>query len=486
VNSLPSSRMGAVSHSQEKLESISVSARLGVGKLHAPRSQQRLNLYATKGGSHTKHFPVKNAGNITVDVLFSTLKYQDVLAVTPSNTVLEPGEKVEIAVRFKPNVNVMDGEEYLTDVVMAIMPDGPQFECKLRAVVGENPEEQQQQKSHNNNVSRASTSSSTTTISSRYDSSLKQGSDSSSGRSAPELFTNKTQLSWGGVKCAANMKQTLMLRAGPKEKDAFKFRVTLKGAHTSAFQVVHDEAGTDELVTQCDMSFKIGSDKPISVMFTPSQKKVYNAVLEIRTPADHPVTKYSIPLLGYGCTSSVYVEGLMGSNTHPKVKPLHNGHLPAVKRLQLKQYSSNSEFLVVNGGQRSAFVKIVAYSGTDSGAINPHVICQPSEFVLGVGHSKCVKFCVPTTTTTSAVVKDGRSSAAVAARICIWHGDELSRRLLKAATKTRNSLPRAVANSPWLKSTSFSQDFQCQDNIDEEDLIGNKPHANDVNTFYKT
>ena len=42
----------------------------------------------------------------------------------------------------------------------------------------------------------------------------------------------------------------------------------------------------DELVTQCDMDFKIGNDKPISVKFTPNQKKLYNnAVLEIRTPA---------------------------------------------------------------------------------------------------------------------------------------------------------------------------------------------------------
>ena len=48
VNSLPTTR-GVVSQSQEKLESVSVTARLGVGKLHAPKSQQRLNLYATKG-----------------------------------------------------------------------------------------------------------------------------------------------------------------------------------------------------------------------------------------------------------------------------------------------------------------------------------------------------------------------------------------------------------------------------------------------------
>ena len=47
INSIPSNR--AVSQSQEKLESVSVSARLGIGKLHAPKSQQRLNLYATKG-----------------------------------------------------------------------------------------------------------------------------------------------------------------------------------------------------------------------------------------------------------------------------------------------------------------------------------------------------------------------------------------------------------------------------------------------------
>ena len=72
------------------------------------------------GTSYTKCFPVKNAGNITVDVLFSTLKYQDVLAVTPCNTVLQPGEKVEIAVRFKPDQNCKDQDEYLTDVIMAV------------------------------------------------------------------------------------------------------------------------------------------------------------------------------------------------------------------------------------------------------------------------------------------------------------------------------------------------------------------------------
>ena len=99
------------------------------------------------------------------------------------------------------------------------MPDGPQFECKVRAFVGENPDEK--------NLSHTSSTSS----SSRYDSSLK------STDRAPELFTNKTQLSWGGVKIGSSFKQTLILRAGPKETTAFKFRVAVKGTHASSFQV---------------------------------------------------------------------------------------------------------------------------------------------------------------------------------------------------------------------------------------------------------
>ena len=48
--------------------------------------------------------------------------------------------------------------------------------------------------------------------------------------------------------------------------------------------MLHDESGTEALVSLCDMTFIIGSDKPISVMFTPNQKKLYKASLEIRTP----------------------------------------------------------------------------------------------------------------------------------------------------------------------------------------------------------
>ena len=55
----------------------------------------------------SQYIPLRNAGNIPLDVILDILDLPDVFSVMPSHIRIDPGNEAEVLVKFKPN----DGDQ---------------------------------------------------------------------------------------------------------------------------------------------------------------------------------------------------------------------------------------------------------------------------------------------------------------------------------------------------------------------------------------
>ncbi|CAK8686434.1 unnamed protein product [Clavelina lepadiformis] len=415
------------------LDSVPVSALLGVGKLHAPKSQQLLSFQVNKGRKQSKTFPVKNAGNLPVQVAFAPDNHSEIFSVKPTTALLTPGGHVELTVECSPPLTFEPtrvGEELSALIVMNILPTGPQFEVNVTAVVLKTSE------------------------------SVQEG---------PGLLTNKTSLRWGGVSVGQSSKQKLMLKCREERRVPTTVRASVKG-DGSSFQILTTKSGSEELCKKCDRSIQPGLDETITLLFAPTRKQMVRAKLEIKTPIDElPTTKYTIPLVGYGGSSEVVVDGLQRSEKKPTL--LFNDNVCDVYEMPAKE-NWNMRFTLANRGCRIAFVKILLYNDSNS-MEKSSLTCTPDQFVLRDRSSRVIYLKSASRTSKSPF-------------ICIWHGDELSRQLLKLSLSHHSSLvARCVPKSfSFLRKISFDETFDGEDASSEEDLTSFESHPSDVQLFF--
>ncbi|XP_078489393.1 centrosomal protein of 192 kDa [Ciona intestinalis] len=410
---------GQSSQSQTSLDAINLQALVGVGKLHASSRPHLFVFKAPPGGNQMQKFPVKNAGNISVQVSFSLQENQNLFTIRPSNALLPPSGELNVSVEFHPpQGEARGGKPFTSLLLMMILPSGPQFEVKLTSTI-----------THN----------------------LNPAPDT------PTLLTNKTRLRWGGVLIGSSSKQKLMLRKSKVDSGSkvnLKFRASIKGDDSGSFQIVTTDYGCEELCARSDMIMEPGSDKSIFISFAPCKRKMVHAKLEIKTPIDDlPATKYTIPLTGYGGISQVTLNGL---NQVDEIYEL-NLDLPS--------------FSLSNNGTRSAFVKILVYRDKSCQDISEDIRCSFSCFVLQEKQMKKLSI---------------ENSNNQSGYICIWHGDELSRQLMKGVVTDNPSLvKRCIPQSlKSLQSVSFTEHFMGEEQFREEDTSKLEHHSYDAQLFY--
>ncbi|XP_047293531.1 centrosomal protein of 192 kDa isoform X22 [Homo sapiens] len=84
------------------LRSVSLRARAGIARIHAPRDLQTMHFLAKVASSRKQHLPLKNAGNIEVYLDIKVPEQGSHFSVDPKNLLLKPGEEHEVIVSFTP------------------------------------------------------------------------------------------------------------------------------------------------------------------------------------------------------------------------------------------------------------------------------------------------------------------------------------------------------------------------------------------------
>ncbi|OXB76516.1 UNVERIFIED_CONTAM: hypothetical protein H355_004885 [Colinus virginianus] len=158
------------------IESIPLRARAGTARIHAPRDLQTIHLSASVGSTAKQQLPLKNAGNIGVNLKLKrflptpvaphthlqTSEQDNCFAVEPDDLFLLPGEEREVTVKFYPK-NVTSTQSVLK---ILVLPSGPQYEVVIKGEVD----------------------------------SVENRPVSTAAADIPPILSNKQFVAWGGVK----------------------------------------------------------------------------------------------------------------------------------------------------------------------------------------------------------------------------------------------------------------------------------------------
>lgn len=230
------------------LFSVPIKASVGVARLHVPRSLMTLSLSCLAGSTVTRTVPLKNAGNVPIQVKLKTSEKAVHFSVYPEVLHLEVNQEAQVSVQFAPSPGLTTSEGLL---MMYIDPSGPNYEMKLHGTAVESQ-------------------------------SSEEGL----------LSCNKSSLYWGGVSLGDSRPLKLVIR------NTFPYDVPLRVSlrdPLSAFQL-HGLPDQDVIIHPEEQL-------PLHVVFAPSVAKVFVNALDIYDQMHSK--KFKIPLCGYGGTSNV-------------------------------------------------------------------------------------------------------------------------------------------------------------------------------------
>uniref|UniRef100_A0A8C3YMC0 Uncharacterized protein n=1 Tax=Catagonus wagneri TaxID=51154 RepID=A0A8C3YMC0_9CETA len=322
------------------IKSISLRARAGVARIHAPKDLQTMHLFATVASSTRQYLPLKNAGNIDVCLDIKVPGQGSHLSADPEKLFLKPGDECEVAVSFTPEPPGACEERVLK---IFVQPFGPQYEVLLKGEVvssGNQP--------------------------------LTSGSCCSD---IPPILSNKQFLAWGGVPLGRTQLQKLTLRNN-STSTAQLLRLLIRGQDQDCFQLQQTFGSEERLTSNCEIRIRPKEDICISVLFAPTRLSCMLAKLEIKQLGirSQPGVKFTIPLSGYGGKSNLILED---------VKKLSDSYMVTVNDL-VPGKESRIVFSVRNTGSRAAFVKAVGFKDSQKKVLLDSKVLKivPDKFVL--------------------------------------------------------------------------------------------------------
>ncbi|XP_023931341.1 centrosomal protein of 192 kDa isoform X1 [Lingula anatina] len=491
------------------VRSVSVRATVGVARLHAPRSLDSVVLQAAVGWSDTKLLPLRNAGNITLDVTLSIHDWPQLFTVFPTRLQLAPGMGEDVVVKYK----AVDQQQrtYESALHMLVEPDGPAYETPLRGLTqsvtsrqtvsappsdhfSAQPTQQGFQQTDTgfsrgqdghlpaemtypsreqmNNLQTTVFRQSDTGQSNMVQDSIpaekvrSKASSASAGHPPQTLLCNKHFLSWGGVPVGRSLHQKTTLCNASDEM--IKLRLRIKGC-TPDFQL---QVGSGDSERRCDereLILKPKEEYPVNVLFCPTRVAAFNTKLEIR-----PLTgriKYPVPLYGYGGVSKLVLHGVkQGQGSAGSWASLGDmsGCSHCVTQVQLK-----------NTGVRAAYVKALCFTDITCRQQLPvnKISVQPNECIIFPEEEKTVVIAFHPTERERILCSDNPSSVGA---IGFFYGDEVSRKLFRVSKGRSKQL---AAENP-LCQVNFDVQYDGQDDINEDLGTATVPNAADL--FYST
>ncbi|XP_072854876.2 centrosomal protein of 192 kDa isoform X1 [Pogona vitticeps] len=410
------------------LRSIPLSARSGTPRIYAPKSLQTLYMSANMGSSTKQQLPLKNAGNITVNLKIMILETDSCISVKPEHLVLIPGEEQEVTVEFSPK----DCRGAESVVKILVLPSGPEYKVTVKGEV---------------TVAKS-----------------KPLVQKCSNTEDPPILANKQFLSWGGVQLGRTVQQKLILRNGSASTTQ-QLRLLIRGQDQDCFQLKLGK----QAYNNCEIKIRPKHDYNVFLTFTPTRFACMFAKLEMKQLGllSQLGIKFTIPLYGYGGKSNVRVED---------VKKHGNRYI-----LGLYEQSSDkrcqASFTVRNTGCRAAYVKALCFKNFSERIImDPNVMrIFPEKFVLKEGSQQKV------TVTCNFTEEQNRSL--MLSTICLFYGDEILRQQYCRSTQhhleqLQNILP---ANNPVI-NVKFDEEFTGEELVTEVYDLPQQP--NDIQCFF--
>uniref|UniRef100_A0A4W6EYV6 Centrosomal protein 192 n=1 Tax=Lates calcarifer TaxID=8187 RepID=A0A4W6EYV6_LATCA len=312
--------------------SIPLRARSGTARVHAPKDLQTVSLSAPLGKSSQQTLPLKNAGNIDVQ-----LKLKVILTFT---FLIRCGiHSLEIT--------LLSCYSLLT---ILVLPSGPQYEVTLKGEVV--PED----------------SGKPAIPSAVFGPGL--------AKDIPPILSNKQFIAWGGVTLGRAVQQKLVLRNNSTSTTQ-QLRLLIRGQDQDCFQLQSMFSPEERLTRHGELSIRPKEDVAVHLLFAPTRVASMLAKLEIKQSGirpSQPGVKFTIPLSGYGGTSNIILED-QRKQADSYVATLTDIAVGHVSKVCL---------CVRNTGSRAAFIKAVSFSDVQTRSVlEPSVISlAPSQFVL--------------------------------------------------------------------------------------------------------
>ncbi|XP_070691086.1 centrosomal protein of 192 kDa isoform X2 [Pempheris klunzingeri] len=428
------------------ISSIPLMARSGTARVHAPKDLQTVSLSAPLGKSSQQMLPLKNAGNIDVQLKLKRSDAEDSFSVTPDELSLRVGEEQGIVVSFKAQGSRKYRESLLT---ILVLPLGPQYEVTLRGEV------------------------------------VPEGSGKPAIPSAavfgpgaasdvPPILSNKQFVAWGGVTLGRAVQQKLVLRNNSANSTQ-QLRLLIRGQDQDCFQLQSMFSPEERLTRHGELSIRPREDVTVHLLFAPTRVACMLAKLEIKQSGvrpSQPGVKFTIPLSGYGGTSNIILEDQ---------RKQADGYVATLTDIAVGRVSKVC-LCVRNTGSRAAFIKAIAFSDVQTRSLmEPTVISlAPSQFVLKERTQEVITVLMKSTQREETLCQ---SANALLATVCLFCGDEVSRQQYRRLLQSKPEAARkALSENSLLKNIDFNEKFLGEENVTETYDLPQRP--NEAHIFY--
>ncbi|XP_018521245.1 centrosomal protein of 192 kDa isoform X1 [Lates calcarifer] len=425
--------------------SIPLRARSGTARVHAPKDLQTVSLSAPLGKSSQQTLPLKNAGNIDVQLKLKSNDAVDSFSVTPDELFLRVGEEQGIIVSFKAQGNRKYRESLLT---ILVLPSGPQYEVTLKGEVV--PED----------------SGKPAIPSAVFGPGL--------AKDIPPILSNKQFIAWGGVTLGRAVQQKLVLRNNSTSTTQ-QLRLLIRGQDQDCFQLQSMFSPEERLTRHGELSIRPKEDVAVHLLFAPTRVASMLAKLEIKQSGirpSQPGVKFTIPLSGYGGTSNIILED-QRKQADSYVATLTDIAVGHVSKVCL---------CVRNTGSRAAFIKAVSFSDVQTRSVlEPSVISlAPSQFVLKERTQEVITVLMKSSHREQSLCQSGN---ALLATVCLFCGDEVSRQQYRRLLQSKPEAARkALSDNSLLKNIDFNEKFLGEEDVTEVCDLPHRP--NEAHIFY--
>ncbi|XP_035802018.2 centrosomal protein of 192 kDa isoform X3 [Amphiprion ocellaris] len=429
------------------IRSIPLRARSGTARVHAPKDLQTVSLSAPLGKSSQQTLPLKNAGNIDVQLKLKSSEAENSFSVTPDELFLGVGEEQGIVVSFKAKGNRKSRESLLT---ILVLPSGPQYEVILKGEVI--PED-----------------------------SGKRALPAAAAvcgpgltNDVPPILSNKQFVAWGGVTLGRAVQQKLVLRNNSTDASQ-QLRLLIRGQDQDCFQLQSMFSPEERLTRHGELSIRPKEDVTVHLLFAPTRVACMLAKLEIKQSGvrpSQPGVKFTIPLSGYGGTSNIILE---------EQRKQADGYVATLTDIAAGRISKVC-LCVRNTGSRAAFIKAVAFSDVQTRSVmEPSIISlAPSQFVLKERTQEVITVLMKSTQREQSLCE---SANALLATVCLFCGDEVSRQQYRRLLQSKPEVVRkALSENSLLKNIDFNEKFLGEENVTETYDLPQRP--NEAHIFY--
>uniref|UniRef100_A0AAV2MAT6 Centrosomal protein of 192 kDa n=1 Tax=Knipowitschia caucasica TaxID=637954 RepID=A0AAV2MAT6_KNICA len=428
------------------IKSIPLKARSGTARVHAPKDLQTVSLTAPLGKSSQQILPLKNAGNIDVQLKLKCSESDGCFSVSPNELSLKVGEERTMFVVFKAQESRKAKESVLT---ILVLPSGPQYEVTLKGEI-------------------------TSDISGKR-------AISSSGVLAPDLvndvppiLSNKQFVAWGGVTLGRAIQQKLVLRNNSKTETQ-QLRLLIRGQDQDCFQLQSMFSLEERLTRHGELSIRPREDVTVHLLFAPTRVACMMAKLEIKQSGvrpSQPGIKFTIPLSGYGGTSNIILEDQ---------RKQADGYVATLTDVAVGRVSKVC-LCVRNTGSRAAFIKAVAFLDVFKRVTMEASVISiaPSQFILKERTQEVITILLKSTPRELSLCQ---MTVAQLATLCLFCGDEVSRQQYRKLLQSKpDGARKALSENSLLKNIEFGERFLGEELVTETYDLPLRP--NEAHLFY--